>query len=85
MSDPASDFETALAELERIVRALDRDELDLEEALALFEAGMGHLRVATRLLAAAKGSVEELIESASGDLEAIGFEPPAEEGAGDAE
>ncbi|MFQ5890438.1 MAG: exodeoxyribonuclease VII small subunit [Gemmatimonadota bacterium] len=78
-TDGSPDFESALAELERIVRRLDGNELDLEEALSLFEAGMGHLRAATRLLVEARGAVEELIETASGDLKAIGFEPPHEE------
>lgn len=85
MSDTGpADFEETLAELERIVRALDRDELKLEEALALFQTGVGHLRTATRLLTEAKGSVERLVETAAGDLAALGFELEGEgEGEGD--
>lgn len=74
-----SEFETALDELERIVRRLDRDELELDEALELFEEGVGHLRTASRLLDEARGVVEELIEDASGELEAVDFELPDDE------
>ena len=67
-------FETALSELEEIVRALDRDEMQLDEALELFRQGVGHLRTANRLLDEAKGQVEELIEEASGELETVDFD-----------
>lgn len=74
----ASAFEEALEELERIVARLDREELDLDEALELFETGVGHLRTASRLLTEARGVVEELIEAASGDLEAVEFDLPTD-------
>ncbi len=67
-------FENSLKELERIVGALDRDELELSEALALFSEGIEHLRTASRSLDAARGSVEELIEGAEGDLASIGID-----------
>ena len=67
-------FEDSLKELERIVSALDRDELELSEALDLFSEGIEHLRTASRLLNAARGSVEELIEGAEGDLTSIGID-----------
>lgn len=85
MADEApktSEFEAALAELESIVARLDREELDLDEALALFESGVGHLRTASRLLTEARGVVEELIEDASGDLATVDFDVPAEDAGG---
>lgn len=69
-------FEEMLADLEAIVDRLGAEDLELDEALSLFERGIGRLRDAGRLLDAAEGRVEELIEAASGDLEAIGFEIP---------
>ncbi|MFQ5747091.1 MAG: exodeoxyribonuclease VII small subunit [Gemmatimonadota bacterium] len=72
----AEDFESALAELERVVEALGRDEMTLDEALRLFETGVGNLRAATRRLEDARGRVEELIEDAAGELDAVGFEAP---------
>ncbi|MEN8145934.1 MAG: exodeoxyribonuclease VII small subunit [Gemmatimonadota bacterium] len=67
-------FENSLKELERIVGALDRDELELSQALKLFSEGIEHLRSASRCLDAARGSVEELIEGAEGDLTSIGID-----------
>lgn len=50
-----------LRRIEEIVAALDSDEIDLDEALALFEEGVGHLRRARRILESAELKVEELI------------------------
>lgn len=72
-------FEGLIEELERIVERLGRNDLELDEALALFERGVGCLREAGHRLDAAEGRVEELIESATGDFEAIGFEVPDRE------
>ena len=78
--DEAPSFELLMSELEGIVDRLGRDDLELDEALALFERGVGCLREAGKLLDGAEGRVEELIESAAGDFEAIGFEVPDREG-----
>lgn len=72
MSEPAEgqiDFEETMAELERIVRALDRPEVPLDEAIELFERGMARLKEAHGWLDRAAGRVEELIADASGSLE----------------
>jgi exodeoxyribonuclease VII small subunit len=69
MSEGNPTFEGALVELEAIADSLEADDLDLEQALALFERGIDRLRVAGRLLDAAHGRVEELIEGAAGSLE----------------
>lgn len=68
-------FEDALAELEDIVASLEGEELELDVALGLFERGVLRLREASRLLDAAHGRVEELIEGAEGELRLVGFEP----------
>lgn len=47
--------------IEEIVRLLDSDALGLDDALALFEEGVGHLRSAQETLAKAELRVEELI------------------------
>lgn len=59
-------LEERLRRLETIVSALDSDALELEEALALFEEGVGHVRKAQEMLAQAELKVEELI-GAEGD------------------
>lgn len=76
MSEPPDDFEAALAELERIVAALDSDELGLDEAIALFEEGISHVRAANRLLERTQGKVEELITESTGELGRVEFRPP---------
>lgn len=70
------DFETALRELETIVARLDADDVDLDEAMALFERGIARLRRANRLLDEAKGRVEELITESSGALRAAELDGP---------
>jgi exodeoxyribonuclease VII small subunit len=65
------DFEATMAELERIVAALDRDELDLDEALRLFEDGVSHVRRANRLLEDVRGRIEELIEASSEEVRTV--------------
>ncbi len=63
-------FEQSLARLEQIAAALDRDDLPLEEALTLFEEGIGRLREANAALADADGKVQTLVAQADGVLEA---------------
>ena len=54
-------LEVRLGRLEEIVRMLEVEEPDLEQALALFEEGVGHVRHAEELLAKAELRVEELL------------------------
>lgn len=76
MPEPVDDFETRLAELERIVAALDSDGIGLDEAMALFEEGILHVRAANRLLEETRGKVEELITQSTGELEEVELSPP---------
>lgn len=69
MSDEELTFEQTLDELEAIADSLERDDLDLDRALQLFERGVERLRAAGQLLDSAHGRVEELVEGASGSLE----------------
>ena len=85
MSEPVkvtTTFEQMLTDLEAIVDRLGDEDLELDEALSQFEIGVARLRDAGRLLDSAEGRVEELIEAASGELQAIGFEVPAREETG---
>lgn len=54
-------LEARLKRLEEIVAHLDSDGIELEEALRLFEEGVGHVRSADDVLAKAELKVEELI------------------------
>jgi exodeoxyribonuclease VII small subunit len=62
LTEAAPTLEHALERLEAIVAALERDDLQLEEALRLFEEGITHLRAAQGILAHAELRIERLIE-----------------------
>lgn len=57
-----------LKRLEDIVRMLERDDLDLDRALALFEEGVGRLRAAKERLTEAEARVARVVEDAAGVL-----------------
>ena len=59
-------FEQSMVRLEEIVRELERDDLNLDRALALFEEGITHLRGATNALSQADARVQQLVEAADG-------------------
>ena len=62
-------FEADLKRLETIAGQLERDELPLAEALALFEEGIQRLRAAHEALQGVEGRVATLVEQANGVLE----------------
>ena len=62
-------FEEDLTRLERIAGQLEREELPLADALALFEEGIQRLRSAHEALQQAEGTVRTLVEQAGGLLE----------------
>jgi exodeoxyribonuclease VII small subunit len=59
---------TELARLEEIVRKLEAEDLELDEALRLFEEGVSRLRSARERLSAAELKVQAVLEEAGGDL-----------------
>jgi len=65
MSDSLS---TDLARLEEIVRRLESDDADLDEALLLFEEGIAKLRAARERLAEAELRIQKVLEDAQGQL-----------------
>ncbi len=62
-------FEDQLNRLEEIAGSLDRVDVPLDKALALFEEGIQRLRAAQATLEAAEGRLRELVERADGTLE----------------
>lgn len=74
MNEHEDTFESALTELESIVDSLERDNLELDQALTLFERGIERLRVAAGFLDAAHGRVEELVQDAAGSLDIVPME-----------
>lgn len=67
--DSAPRFEEALAQLEALVHELESGELDLEQALGTFEAGVALAKLCSGRLEAAELRIRKLEESASGPLE----------------
>jgi exodeoxyribonuclease VII small subunit len=61
-------FREALERLEAVVRDLERNDVDLDRALALFEQGVRDLREARALLEAAELKVRKVVEEADGTL-----------------
>lgn len=65
MTDRPS-FGAELERLEAIVRTLESEEMDLDQALALFEEGVSRLKRARALLGEAERTVKKVIAEAGG-------------------
>lgn len=61
-------LEARLEKLESIVDRLDREDLELQEALDLFEEGVAHVREAYSVLEHARLRVEKLVVEPGGDV-----------------
>jgi exodeoxyribonuclease VII small subunit len=61
-------FEETLDRLHAIVADLEGDDLQLDRALALFEEGVERLRAATGELARVEARVQQLVQTADGEL-----------------
>lgn len=72
------DFERSLTRLEEVVRKLESPQLSLDEAMRLFEEGVGLSRECQKQLEEAEGRVEILLKKADGKLSAEPFEPESE-------
>ena len=62
MADSIKDFESAIAELENIVKQLEEGDLALDKSLALFERGVELSRYCHEQLGAAQRRIELLTE-----------------------
>jgi len=65
MSTTIKDFESAIGELEKIVKQLEEGELPLDKSLALFERGVELSRYCHDTLGAAQRRIELLTEGGS--------------------
>ncbi len=74
-------FEESLARLEKIVDELEKGDIALEKALALFEEGIQLSGACRKELEAAEGKVEILLKQ-NGKMQAEPFEAAAEKPAG---
>lgn len=67
-------FEQALKRLEELVSQLEDGELEMEEALRLFEEGVKLSRYCQQELKAADGKVQKLVQTLEGNLELVDCE-----------
>lgn len=72
--DDGEGLESRLSRLEEIVERLERDDLELEEALSLYEEGIGHVRRAHGVLERTRLRVEKLVVDVDGG---VALEPDA--------
>lgn len=67
-------FEQSLARLEKIVDALEQGEVPLENAIALYEEGIGLSKECMETLARAELKIKKLSKDLSGKIELADFE-----------
>jgi exodeoxyribonuclease VII small subunit len=84
MARPRSnEFEKSFQQLEKIVQRLEAEELPLDEALRLFEEGIGLSRFCHQKLEEVEKKIEVILADAKGQPRIEPFEP--EEGDDEAE
>ncbi|MEB3285889.1 MAG: exodeoxyribonuclease VII small subunit [Vampirovibrionales bacterium] len=69
--NPQPTFSSSANALDTIIDRFKSSDLTLEEALQLFEEGVGHLKVCQSHLGVAKGKVEELVQTLQEEGEVI--------------
>jgi len=67
-------FARQLERLEEIVRRLEAEDLDLDEALKLFEEGVERLRQARERLTVAEAKVKQVLSEHAGKLRVEDFD-----------
>lgn len=75
---PTPPFETALAELEKLVEQMERGDISLEESLRMFERGVELARHCQRALRDAESKIQVLMEGDGQQVldELVGEEQP---------
>ena len=74
---PMASFEASLADLEKIVKELEAGDIPLQQALALFEKGIGLSENCRKQLEEAETRVEILLKK-NGKVQAEPFRPDKE-------
>lgn len=74
MVDKKSTFETALKNLEDIVKKMEEGELSLDQSLKKFEEGMDWVKFCEKNLNEAEGRVEKLMKDSEGNKKRVPFE-----------
>jgi exodeoxyribonuclease VII small subunit len=69
LTEPEITLEMRMERLDAIVARLEGEDLELDEALALFEEGVAHIREAERKLTDAQLRIERLVAGPGGAVE----------------
>lgn len=81
----SNEFEKSFQQLEKIVQRLEAEELPLDEALRLFEEGIGLSRFCHQKLEEVEKKIEVILADAKGEPRTEPFEPDDLEDGGDDE
>lgn len=76
--EKAITFEAAVSELETIVQTLEKGDLPLEDAVALFEKGVRLSRICSGKLGVAQEKVRKLLVEQEGELLTLPFDETEE-------
>ena len=79
MAENKMTFEAALARLEEIVRAMESGSAALDSSLALFEEGIGLVKLCTKALDTAEQKVKILQKDENGEMTEAPFSVKAGE------
>ncbi len=71
------DLEKALRRLEEIAQSLESEELELEEALRLFDEGLGLIRVAEQVLSESEGRLQQILIDRKSREREVDLEAPS--------
>jgi exodeoxyribonuclease VII small subunit len=71
MAKDTPTFSDSADTLDEIVERFRTESLSLEEALALFEEGVKHIKICQAKLTEARGKVEELVKTLQEDGESV--------------
>ena len=74
MTPEQTSFAHQLERLEEIVRRLEAEDLDLDQALKLFEEGVERLRQARERLTVAEAKVKQVLSEHAGKLRVEDFD-----------
>ncbi|OLD00221.1 MAG: exodeoxyribonuclease VII small subunit [Gemmatimonadetes bacterium 13_1_40CM_3_70_8] len=74
MTPEQTSFARQLERLEEIVRRLEAEDLDLDDALKLFEEGVERLRQARERLTVAEAKVKQVLSEHAGKLRVEDFD-----------
>jgi len=74
MEETQPTFESALAELEKIIADLESGELTLDESLERYERGIKALNACRKVLSQAEQKIQLLLRTSEGELKTQPFE-----------